>query len=315
MVRAGRLLGVKTPEGSEAFTPSIAEVAVGLSGGCDAEVAKRARKIYDEFEREELRFAKTLGRGEEILADMIKAAKTKDPKAPKLSGDDAFTLYDTYGFPLDITTDVATEEGVAVDVEGFEVALEVARNLSRDARVTVDVTAGDLLATIADELATPTKFTGYGSLVEQSVTVRAIVNDGVRVESAAPGETVEVVLDATPFYAEGGGQVGDEGEIQLANGSVLSVDGLPQSRGGTALCALVRCHRRRDSYRRRRRDRGGQRGIPPPRQGEPHRHALTPVRAQAGHRRGCLPGGFPRQHRALTLRLQRPRGSHRGAAR
>ena len=232
VVRAGRLLGVKVPEGSEAFTPSIAEVAVSLSGGCDAEVAKRARKIYDEFEREELRFAKTLGRGEEILADMIKAAKTKDPNAPKLSGDDAFTLYDTYGFPLDITTDVATEEGVAVDVEGFEVALEVARNLSRDARVTVDVTAGDLLATIADELATPTKFTGYGSLVEQSVTVRAIVNDGVRVESAAPGETVEVVLDATPFYAEGGGQVGDEGEIQLANGSVLSVTDCRKAAGG-----------------------------------------------------------------------------------
>ena len=149
-----------------------------MSGDCDPEVANRAPKIYEEFEREELRFAKTLGRGEEILADMIAAAKAKDAEAPKLSGDDAFTLYDTYGFPLDITTDVATEEGVDVDVEGFEAAMEIARTLSRDARVTVDVTAGDLLATIADELGEPTRFTGYGSLVEQSVTVRAIVRAG-----------------------------------------------------------------------------------------------------------------------------------------
>ena len=232
VVRCGRLLGVKAPEGAEAFTPAIAEVAVGMSGDCDPEVANRARKIYEEFEREELRFAKTLGRGEEILADMIAAAKAKDAEAPKLSGDDAFTLYDTYGFPLDITTDVATEEGVAVDVDGFEDAMEVARTLSRDARVTVDVTAGDLLATIADELGESTRFTGYGSLVEQSVTVRAIVRAGERVDSAGAGETVDVVLDATPFYAEGGGQVGDEGEIQLANGVVLSVRDCRKAAGG-----------------------------------------------------------------------------------
>ena len=97
---------------------------MGLSGGCDPEVAKRAGKIYDELAREELRFAATLGRGEEILSDMIAAAKSEDAENPTLSGDDAFTLYDTYGFPLDITTDVATEAGVVVDVDGFETAME-----------------------------------------------------------------------------------------------------------------------------------------------------------------------------------------------
>jgi alanyl-tRNA synthetase len=232
VVRCGRLLGVKPPEGAEAFTPTIAEVAVGLSGGCDPEVAKRAGKIYDELAREELRFAATLGRGEEILSDMIAAAKSTDAENPTLSGEDAFTLYDTYGFPLDITTDVATEAGVAVDVDGFESAMETARNLSRDARVTVDVTAGDLLASIADELAEPTRFTGYGSLVEEGVKIRAMVRDGERVDEAAPGEAVEVVLDATPFYAEGGGQIGDEGEIALEGGGSLLVKDCRKAAGG-----------------------------------------------------------------------------------
>ena len=232
VVRCGRLLGVKAPEGAEAFTPTIAEVAVGLSDGCDPAVAANAERIFKELEREEIRFAQTLGRGEEILAGMIEAAKAADTDSPKLSGDDAFTLYDTYGFPLDITTDVATEAGVDVDVDAFEEAMEKARNLSRDARVTVDVTAGDLLARIADELGEPTRFTGYGSLTEENVNVRAIVCAGERVDEASPGQEVEVVLDATPFYAEGGGQVGDEGEIALANGSLLAVSDCRKAAGG-----------------------------------------------------------------------------------
>jgi alanyl-tRNA synthetase len=163
---------------------------------------------------------------------MIAAAKSADAKAPKLSGADAFALYDTFGFPLDITTDVATESGVEVDVAAFEVAMEVARNLSRDARVTVDVTAGDMMARVADELDEPTRFTGYGSLTEEKVNVRAIICAGERVDEASPGQEVDVVLDATPFYAEGGGQIGDEGEIQLAGGGVLAVADCRKAAGG-----------------------------------------------------------------------------------
>ena len=154
---------------------------------------------------------------------MLAAAVAADAKAPVLSGDDAFTLYDTYGFPLDITTDVASEAGVTVDVAGFETAMETARNLSRDARVAVDVTAGDLLAGVADELGEPTRFTGYGSLAESDVRVRAIVKQGARVDEASPGDAIDVVLDATPFYAEGGGQIGDEGEIVVAGGATLGL--------------------------------------------------------------------------------------------
>ena len=134
VVRCGRLLGVAAPEGTEAFTPAIAAIAIEMGDACDPELKSRAAKVFDELEREELRFATTLGRGEEILADMLAAAVAADAKAPVLSGDDAFTLYDTYGFPLDITTDVASEAGVTVDVAGFETAMETARNLSRDAR-------------------------------------------------------------------------------------------------------------------------------------------------------------------------------------
>ena len=232
VVRCGRLLGVAAPEGTEAFTPAIAAVAIEMGDACDPELKSRAAKVFDELEREELRFATTLGRGEEILADMLAAAVAADAKAPVLSGDDAFTLYDTYGFPLDITTDVASEAGVAVDVDGFEAAMETARNLSRDARVAVDVTAGDLLAGVADELGEPTRFTGYGSLAESDVRVRAIVKQGARMDEASPGDVIDVVLDATPFYAEGGGQIGDEGEIIVAGGATLAVKDCRKAAGG-----------------------------------------------------------------------------------
>jgi alanyl-tRNA synthetase len=232
VVRCGRLLGVKPPPGTEAFTPTIAEVVIALSGGCDLNVADSAERVYKELEREEMRFATTLGRGEEMLADMIATAKAANAEAPTLSGAQAFTLFDTYGFPLDITTDTATEAGVEVDVDAFQVAMERARNLSRDARVTVDVTAGDTMARVADELGEPTRFTGYGSLTEEQVRVRAIIRAGERVEEALPGQEVEVVLDATPFYAEGGGQIGDVGEIRLAGGGQLVVADCRKAAGG-----------------------------------------------------------------------------------
>ena len=233
VVRCGRLLGVAPPEGAAAFTPAVAEVAVKLSGECDANVQAKAQKIYDELEREELRFAKTLGRGEEILADMIAAVKTSAPSQPELSGEDAFALYDTYGFPLDITTDVASEAGVAVDVAGFEAAMETARALSRDARVSVDVTAGDLLAAVAEELGEPTAFVGYGDAEVSGATVRAIISEsGERVDEVGPGERAEIILDVTPFYAEGGGQVGDEGVISLASGASLRVSDCRKTAGG-----------------------------------------------------------------------------------
>ena len=178
------------------------------------------------------RFATTLGRGEEILVDMLAAAVAADAKAPVLSGDDAFTLYDTYGFPLTSPPTSLARRASPWTSPGSRPRWKPPRNLSRDARVAVDVTAGDLLAGVADELGEPTRFTGYGSLAESDVRVRAIVKQGARVDEASPGDAIDVVLDATPFYAEGGGQIGDEGEIVVAGGATLAVNDCRKAAGG-----------------------------------------------------------------------------------
>jgi alanyl-tRNA synthetase len=229
VVRNGRLLGIKPADGQSAFTPSIAEVAISMSEECDPQVVKNTARILAELEREELSFQKTLGRGEEMLAELIE--KAKDSKSG-LSGKDAFTLYDTYGFPLDITTDVASEAGIAVDLEGFEKAMAEQRSMSQAAHQTVDVTAGNALAQVADELGAMSEFIGYDNISSDVSNVLAIVSGGESVEEASEGARVDVVLDVTPFYAESGGQVGDNGFLHSADGAVLEVTDVQKAGGG-----------------------------------------------------------------------------------
>ena len=143
---------------------------------------------------------------------MIAAAKSEDAENPTLSGDDAFTLYDTYGFSLDITTDVADEAGYTVDVDGFATAMEeTARETSPATRASP--------STSPRAISSPPSRTNSPNPPGSPATEArgggredcAMVRDGERVDQAAPGDAVDVVLDATPFYAEGGGQIGDEG--------------------------------------------------------------------------------------------------------
>ncbi|KAK3282193.1 hypothetical protein CYMTET_10060 [Cymbomonas tetramitiformis] len=208
VVRCGRLIGIK---GKDAFTPKVAAAAIALSGDCDPAVAANAERIFTEMEREEMRFVTTLERGEELLTSLLDAA-AKASKEPVLAGKDAFLLYDTYGFPLEITEEVAMERGIAVDLVGFKAAMEDQRKMSQAAVVSVDLTTGKQLADIADTMDS-TEFLGYTSLSTEGVAVRAILKDGTPVESAAPGEQVQLVLDRTPFYAESGGQIGDRGTL------------------------------------------------------------------------------------------------------
>jgi alanyl-tRNA synthetase len=229
VVRNGRLLGIKPEEGASAFTPAIAEVAISMSEGCDPQVAKNSARILAELEREELSFQKTLGRGEEMLAELIETAKKTKTG---LSGKDAFTLYDTYGFPLDITTDVATEAGITVDLEGFESAMAEQRSMSQAAHQTVDVTVGNALARVADELGAKSTFIGYESTSSDVSNVLAIVCGGESVEEAPEGAKVDIVLDVTPFYAESGGQVGDNGVLHTADGATLEVSDVQKAGGG-----------------------------------------------------------------------------------
>lgn len=242
VVRSGKLLGMKGEGDSKTFTSSIAKVAVELSSECDPNVMKRSEKIYAELEREELGFKKTLANGENLLADIIVRAK-KDKNG--VTGAEAFLLYDTYGFPLDITTDVAEDNDVEVDVEGFEMEMEKARNLARAAAKTVDVTAGDALARVADDLNNDdhSDFIGYDSLISQESKVLAIVNPktGEMLEYAQEGDEVDVVLSQTPFYAESGGQIADVGVMLTKNSNTeVRVLDVQNAAGGRIISHRVR---------------------------------------------------------------------------
>lgn len=200
VVRHGRLIGIQGE-----FTTKIAETAIALSEDVYPSVRERETAIKGELEREETRFGETLKRGEKLLAEAIE--KEKDTKL--ISGKEAFTLYDTYGFPLELTMEIAEENGFAVDVEGFEVEMEEQRRRGQDAVELIDLTAeGSLKLGDLDG----TEFLGYSDLTSAALAI-TLIADGKPVESAEAGTEVQVVLDRTPFYAESGGQIGDRGYL------------------------------------------------------------------------------------------------------
>ncbi|NJL02365.1 MAG: alanine--tRNA ligase [Spirulinaceae cyanobacterium SM2_1_0] len=200
VVRHGRLLGVET-----AFVGQIAETAIQLSETAFPNVRERDAIIKAELAREEEQFLKTLTRGEKLLAEVLA------PKPAQISGADAFTLYDTYGFPLELTQEIAEEQGIGVDVAEFEREMERQRDRARQAHETIDLTVQESL----DELAAsihPTEFLGY-TASQATAKVEAVLIDGKSVEQAAAGTEIQLVLDQTPFYAESGGQIGDRGYL------------------------------------------------------------------------------------------------------
>jgi len=225
VVMKGRLLGIK-----EIFTPKVAAVAVSLSGACDPQVAANAQRIYEVLALEEGAFAATLERGQKILEEMIVKASGTSTKT--LAGPDAFLLYDTFGFPLELTQELAELKGLTVDTSGFESEMEAQRQRSKDSREEVDLTAQASLASLASSVG-PTAFTGYTQL-HGSARVVAIRAEGGEVQEAAAGSTVEVLLDNTPFYAESGGQVGDHGLIRVVGDAetLLLVGDVKKAAGG-----------------------------------------------------------------------------------
>ncbi|MGB3614738.1 MAG: alanine--tRNA ligase [Elainellaceae cyanobacterium] len=199
VVRHGRLLGIQKP-----FSRSVAEAAIALMEGTYPNLREQATVITAELDREELRFLETLERGEKLLADIL----AKSPQ--RISGSDAFALYDTYGFPLELTQEVAEEQGVTVDVDGFNVEMEQQRLRARDAHQSIDLTVQGSLDQLAGKVHS-TKFLGYSDHQSAS-TVQALLVEGESVQTAKTG-SVQVVLSETPFYAEGGGQIGDRGYL------------------------------------------------------------------------------------------------------
>ncbi|MEG3988998.1 alanine--tRNA ligase [Microcoleus sp. S28C3] len=218
VVRHGRLIGI---EGE--FTVRVAESAIALSEAAYPNVRQREAQIKAELAREEAQFLKTLERGEKLLEEIVD--RTKQQTNQQISGKDAFTLYDTYGFPLELTQEIAEEQGITVDLDGFELAMKEQQTRAKDARQTIDLTVQGSLDKLAETIQ-GTEFVGYAEL-SSLAEVEVILVDGKSVEEAAAGTEVQVVLNQTPFYAESGGQIGDKGylngSIQVENGEALLV--------------------------------------------------------------------------------------------
>lgn len=204
VVRHGRLIGIETE-----FTPLVAETAIALSADAYPNVQLKAENIKAELQREEQRFRQTLERGEKLLAEILIQESTQASKT--ISGKDAFILYDTYGFPLELTEEIAAEQGLAVDKANFEREMEHQRSQSQEAHETIDLTVQETLDELAEHVQ-ETEFLGYIQPSTQA-QVTALLVEGKSVQSAEAGTTVQVALDRTPFYAESGGQIGDRGYL------------------------------------------------------------------------------------------------------
>ncbi|MEH2350060.1 MAG: alanine--tRNA ligase [Nostoc sp.] len=214
VVRHGRLIGI-----SGEFTTQVAESAIALSESAYPNVRQREAAIKAELQREESNFLRTLDRGEKLLEEIIQEVKQQGNT--QISGESAFTLYDTYGFPLELTQEVAEENNLTVDVEGFEAQMEIQKGRGRDAHETIDLTVQGSLDKLAEHIQV-TEFLGY-TQPATTAKVEAILLEGVSQEEAEAGTQVQIVLDKTPFYAESGGQIGDRGYIS-GDGIVARVE-------------------------------------------------------------------------------------------
>jgi alanyl-tRNA synthetase len=214
-VRFGRALGFTQP-----FIHEIAPTVADVMGGVYPEVYEALGLIREEIHREEERFFRTLEDGlkrlDDVIADLTRAGSTV------IGGQEAFVLYDTFGFPLDIVRDVAKAQGLSVDEAGYDAAMAEHKARARAARGATYVQ--ESLAAIARDLegVPPTRFLGYCEL-EAPATVLAVFDEEGRPTGASAGSSVAIVLDRTPFYAEGGGQVGDAGAL-VAPGLIARVE-------------------------------------------------------------------------------------------
>lgn len=180
------------------------------------EVSARYKQIVDTIQLEEKRFFETLERGSKMLDELIDTAQRS--KSANILGSDAFKLYDTYGFPLELTRDIAQESGLSVDIDDFETAMAEQRNKSRSARGKGKTIVQDQTYSRIFEEVGATRFVGYETLTAEA-TVKAILVNGESVDTASgTNQPFEAVLDVTPFYAESGGQVGDCGSFSVAGG-------------------------------------------------------------------------------------------------
>jgi len=209
--RHGRLIGVTEP-----FLYKVCDTVIKENETGYPEIKENAKYIRKNIKVEEERFGKTINQGMELLMKTIDALE-----GDILSGDDAFRLYDTFGFPIDLTREITEEKGIKVDEDRFNELMKEQRVRAREARAA----AGNLAwaSGAAVYSGDKTEFTGYDELVSAAKVV-AIIKDGELADGISDGEEGAVILNRTPFYAESGGQVGDSGVIKAKNGNFVVTD-------------------------------------------------------------------------------------------
>jgi alanyl-tRNA synthetase len=213
-MRHAHLLGADEP-----LMHRLAPTLVAEMGEAYPELRRAEPAIVDTLRQEEERFRRTLGRGMSLLEEATGGLKDGDV----LPGETAFRLYDTYGFPLDLTQDAVRAKGLTVDLEGFDSAMARQREMAREAWVgSGQVAAAAEWFSIRDRLG-PTEFIGYET-TEGTAETLALVEGGGEVDRAAAGAKVQALFDRTPFYAESGGQAGDQGEVEWDGGRARVTD-------------------------------------------------------------------------------------------
>ena len=209
--RHGKLLGIDHP-----FLVDVVEVAIGESCGAYPELSARADYIKKVLSIEEERFDATIDAGLSILSNLVRNALAENSSI--ISGEDVFKLYDTFGFPIDLTREIAEESHLTIDEETFTMLMTQQKKRAREARANIggwDSSSKSLLENIP-----ATEFAGYTEATAEA-KILAIMADGELVESVSEGDCT-IILNTTPFYGEGGGQIGDKGTI-YADGKLLSV--------------------------------------------------------------------------------------------
>ncbi len=206
VVRHGQLIGISQP-----FLGEMGDTVIKLMGSIYPNLIERRGFILKELQREENSFMQTLERGEQLLSELLKTA------SQNIKGEDAFELYDTYGFPLELTQEIASEHNLTVDINQFAACMQKQRERAKAATVNIDLTIRDIIDEITTKVE-PTVFIGYESLDDDSIVRRIIVNGSESTEGN-PGDNLQIILNQTPFYGESGGQVGDQGYLVKASKS------------------------------------------------------------------------------------------------
>ncbi len=203
-VRHGKLLGLDKP-----FLADAANTIITLMGDYYGELLTQRERIIEILSLEEQKFSQTLNTGLMLLTELLADLRLRQQTV--ISGEEVFKLYDTHGFPVELTQEIAAEQGFRVDTSGFEQSMQRQQERSRAASVFVQVQDDRALAEILKRHG-PTEFTGYQGLTDSSQVV-ALVVDGVEVERISAPQQALLILDRTPFYAESGGQIGDHGDM------------------------------------------------------------------------------------------------------